>query len=253
MNCPICSATSSYAFDSVYAKVAKCGNGRCGHLYALSRPTGTGVHEHAVSDIGVYAHRNRVLVDKLVERGFVRDDMRVLDIGSGLGHIMEALRRKLPQARIVCAEAAPQSVAHLSASGFEVVEDFGKLAAQRPFDALFMIEVIEHLDDPMSVLRLCHSLLRPQGVMLLTTPSGELRGGSHGTAAYETVEHVQFFTRRSLALACRQAGFSSVRFVELPEFYAGPANPLLKWGRDSLRSLRNLVQGKHHFVVFLSR
>jgi cyclopropane fatty-acyl-phospholipid synthase-like methyltransferase len=178
---------------------------------------------------------------------------RVLDIGSGLGHIMSAVRERLSDCHITCVEAAPKSIEYLRRNNFKVVEDFGLLSGTGPYDVIFMVEVIEHLDDPAAVLRLCHSLLTTGGGIFLTTPCGELRWGSHSTAAYETLEHVQFFTQESLCLAARNAGFDSVKFFEMREFYPGSANRAIKWVKDSLRIARNWVQGRHHFVAVVRK
>jgi 2-polyprenyl-3-methyl-5-hydroxy-6-metoxy-1,4-benzoquinol methylase len=253
MKCPICSEELQEEFAAKFSAVGKCGNKKCGHLFAITRPVGTGVHEHAESDVGVYAARNRILANKLVDIGLLMPGSRVLDIGSGLGHIMSAVRERLSDCRITCVEAAPKSIEYLRRNNFKVVEDFGLLSGTGPYDVIFMVEVIEHLDDPAAVLRLCHSLLTTGGGIFLTTPCGELRWGSHSTAAYETLEHVQFFTQESLCLAARNAGFDSVKFFEMREFYPGSANRAIKWVKDSLRIARNWVQGRHHFVAVVRK
>jgi SAM-dependent methyltransferase len=48
--------------------------------------------------------------------------------------------------------------------------DFAGAIAQR-FDAIVALEVIEHLENPRRFLRQCRLLLRPGGVLLLSTPN----------------------------------------------------------------------------------
>ena len=45
----------------------------------------------------------------------------------------------------------------------------------------------------------------------------------------------------------------SVKFYEMREFHAGSANKMLKWVKDSLRTARNWLQGRHHFVAVLDK
>jgi cyclopropane fatty-acyl-phospholipid synthase-like methyltransferase len=253
IRCPICSGGLQEEFAAKFCVVGKCGNRACGHLFAITRPIGTGIHEHAESNIGLYAARNKILANRLVDIGLLTPRSRILDIGSGLGHIMSAVRERLQDCRITCVEAAPKSIEHLHRNKFEVIEDFASLGGTGPYDLIFMVEVIEHLDDPVAVLSLCHSLLAAGGSIFLTTPCGELRWGSHSTAAYEIREHVQFFTPRSLCLAAKNAGFDSVKYLDMREFYAGSANKAVKWLKDSLRIARNWVQGRHHFVAMLRK
>jgi cyclopropane fatty-acyl-phospholipid synthase-like methyltransferase len=253
IECPVCGQEARKEFVAQFCVVAKCGNPRCGHLFAISPPSGTGIHEHAESYADFYASRNRALANKLVSLGLLRPGARVLDIGSGLGHIMSAVRERVPDSAITCVEAAPKSIAYLRRNNFEVLEDYSLLPGSGLHDLIFMVEVIEHLNDPVAALRLCHSRLAPGGKMFLTTPSGELRNGSHRTDAYKTAEHVQFFTQSSLCLAAEMAGFQSVKYFEMREFHAGSANKMRKWIKDSLRTARNLLQGRHHFVAVLDK
>jgi SAM-dependent methyltransferase len=253
MNCPICSGETRRQFSTKFTVVGKCANKDCGHLYALEAPIGTGVHEHARSVVDFYAARNQVLVDRLITIGLVGPKFRVLDIGSGLGHIMSAVRQRLPDTRITCVEAARNSIDYLHKQHFTVIEDFALLPGTGPYDVIFMVEVIEHLDDPSTTLSLCRSLLASNGKVFLTTPCGELRSGSHGTAAYDTPEHIQFFTPRSLRFAASRAGFERVEFYQMREFYSGSTNRTIKAIKDSLRIARNWLQGRHHLVAILSR
>src|SRR5277367_2913373 len=113
VRCPICSGGLQEEFAAKFCVVGKCGNRACGHLFAMTRPIGTGVHEHAESNIGLYAARNKILANKLVDIGLLTPRCGVLDIGSGLGHIMGAVRERMPDCRITCVEAAPKSIEHL--------------------------------------------------------------------------------------------------------------------------------------------
>jgi SAM-dependent methyltransferase len=185
--------------------------------------------------------------------GILRSGLRILDIGSGLGHIMAAVRDRLPGCVITCVEAAPKSVAYLRRNGFTVVEEVPTLTRSAPYDLIFMVEVIEHLDDPSAVLRQCHTVLGEGGKIFLTTPSGELRSGSRSTEAYATPEHVQFFTKSSLSLAVEIAGFTSLDFFEMRAFHAGSSIAAIKWIKDSLRIARNWAQGAHHFVSLIHK
>jgi SAM-dependent methyltransferase len=54
--------------------------------------------------------------------------------------------------------------------GLNLNQDFSGAIAQR-FDAIVALEVIEHLENPREFLRQCRLLLRPGGVLLLSTPN----------------------------------------------------------------------------------
>lgn len=89
------------------------------------------------------------------------------------------------------------------------------------FDALISTEVIEHLYDPATFLRNAHSLLKPGGTLVLSTPyHGYLKNLSLAVTgkldrhfdALRHHGHIKFFSRQTLSAALTQAGFRDLRF-----------------------------------------
>jgi SAM-dependent methyltransferase len=80
------------------------------------------------------------------------------------------------------------------------------------FDVIVMMEVIEHLTDPLSYLRTAFKLLRPGGCILLSTPN--LRGASGRLLGYRWRvmgdEHLNYFDKRTISKLVRAAGFQSI-------------------------------------------
>ena len=68
-----------------------------------------------------------------------------------------------------------------------------------------MIEVIEHLPDPISSLKEIRNVLSPAGVLFLSTPLGNFF--EFLTQAFDRQSHLHFFTPRSLDRALVSAGF----------------------------------------------
>lgn len=239
---------------SAYADVLKCNSSLCGHLFAFNPKPNAGVHEHDETNIEIFSRRNKALIAKLLDCGLVKDGMRVLDIGAGLGHIVTELRRQATNVKITCLEAAPNAVQHLKRNGFNVLQDIDELKVDVVgyFDFVFMVELIEHIEDPMNLLAACRSVLAPTGSMFLTTPCGELRNGSNKTATYDIPEHVQFFTESSLRLAITLTGFSKVEYIEMREFHAGSIFSIIKRFKDSARTLRSMIRGRHHLIAIVN-
>lgn len=83
------------------------------------------------------------------------------------------------------------------------------------FDVVLMVEVLEHLDEPASYLRRARELLRPGGLLFVTTPnfrgiSGRLLDGRWRVIADE---HLTYYDRTSLARFLKACGFVGVRVV----------------------------------------
>ncbi len=126
--------------------------------------------------------RLRFLREQLV-RHFGRDSnaarplegLRIADIGCGGGLVSEPLTRL--GAFVTGIDPAEENVAaaraHAADSGLEIdyraarVEDLAAESAQ--FDVVIALEVVEHVPDVPAFIGVCAQVLRPGGMMLLST------------------------------------------------------------------------------------
>ena len=249
MECPICGHSSGEEFRAKYTLAAKCGNPRCGHIYAKHPEEAQGVQEHSdpEADYQAYRKRNENLIRFWRKTGFLTEQAGLLDIGAGGGHVLRSIREKMPGVAITCIEADPQSAEYLSRMGFDVVNGLDDARGQ--YDAILLIEVIEHVNEPVPFLAACKKLLAPRGRIFLTTPCGETRSGSRVTNAYDTSEHVQFFTERSLRLCCEKAGLPHLRLRTINELYP-PRGGIETALRGLARVIRSVVTGRRHLTGF---
>ena len=104
------------------------------------------------------------------------EGLRLLDIGCGGGLLSEPMRRLGFQ--VVAVDAAERNVltarAHAEPQGLDI--DYRAATAEQlleegepPFDVILNMEVVEHVADPGAYLRSCARLLKPGGLMILST------------------------------------------------------------------------------------
>ncbi len=101
---------------------------------------------------------------------------RVLDVGCGGGLLSEALANAGAEVTAIDMAESPLSVAklHLLESGLEVDYQHSSaeaFAEQHPdsFDVVTCMELLEHVPEPLSLIRSCAALLKPGGHLFLST------------------------------------------------------------------------------------
>ena len=249
MECPICGQSDGEEFRVKYTLAVKCNNPCCGHIYAKYPDETQGVQAHSdpEAEYKIYRQRNENLIRFWQKIGFLAEQAELLDVGAGSGHVLRSIRENMPGVAIACIEPDPQSAAYLSRLGLNVLN--GLSATRGQYDAILMIEVIEHVNKPVPFLAARKKLLASQGRIFLTTPCGELRNGSRATKAYDTREHVQFFTEQSLRLCCKKAGLPHLTLRTINEMYP-PRGDIRTALIGMARVMRNVVTGPRHLTGF---
>ncbi|HPD13598.1 MAG TPA: class I SAM-dependent methyltransferase [Planctomycetota bacterium] len=146
---------------------------------------------------------------------------RLLDVGCSKGYFIEAARASGWQATGV--EVNRRAVEEARARGLDVRP--GDLSGQgfgdASFDAVTLFDVLEHVGDPRALLAECRRLLRPGGLLVVTTPDvgGLVPRVTYGLFALTLGAwghptppgHLVEFSRRTLRRALAEAGFEVVR------------------------------------------
>lgn len=129
---------------------------------------------------------------------------RVLDVGCGTGFVLERLAQRFdvtglePDAS-VRARANGAIAGRLRAGG---TDDLSALDG-RTFDAITVLDVVEHLDDDRAALRNLGSALAPRGIILLTVPANPRLWSEHDVLN----EHRRRYTPESLRELIEGAGY----------------------------------------------
>jgi 2-polyprenyl-3-methyl-5-hydroxy-6-metoxy-1,4-benzoquinol methylase len=159
-------------------------------------------HDHLVASL-------RELVE-----GFEAGRSRFLDAGCGLGYLLDvAFDKDFDVEGIEYNPAAAQRIRRK----FTFPVFCGDLMDYEggPFDAVAMLDVIEHLPRPFESIRKVASLMKPRGVLMLSTMDSDSRVsrlmGKRLEDFRRTREHLFFFTRSTLTTALEREGFEIIR------------------------------------------
>jgi 2-polyprenyl-3-methyl-5-hydroxy-6-metoxy-1,4-benzoquinol methylase len=141
---------------------------------------------------------------------------RLLDVGAAAGLFLKSAERAGWRVNGLEPLPAPAAFArdHL---GLDVVEDTIERAPfdEASFDAVSMFETIEHVLDPMGVMRAIRRVLRPGGLLVLTTPNWEAftrHALGRQWAVISPAEHIYYFSEATLTAMLTRAGFSWVHY-----------------------------------------
>lgn len=176
---------------------------------------------------------------------------RVLDVGCGSGVLLARMQSLGWEAQGV--EVDPGGVAAARARGVSVHQ--GQLAdAKFPnnhFDAVHSAHVIEHVHDPVGLLRECFRILKPGGKLVIITPNTASFGHKHFGAAWLNLDpprHLMLFNQYNLRRAAEQQGFVVQRMdstIRSAWVYGTLSREIQRTGRGEMAAL-----GKPACLIF---
>jgi SAM-dependent methyltransferase len=243
VHCNVCgSARTGVYLDQGYRQLLRCHS--CRIVFADPLPTREQKHatEHEayegdilpeVAEFFRNCHRN--FAEDPVIRGFRealgwisshRDPGRMLDVGPGTGIFLFLARRDFGwdgRGIDVCIKSADKA-----AEEFDVPVDIGEFETfpyeAGTFDAVTMLDVLEHTLDPTAFLRRAHALLKAGGILYVAVPNQRslltvildrwIRLGGPGREWFldrlYVRPHTYYFNPQALALALQRCGFELV-------------------------------------------
>lgn len=195
----------------------------------------------------------------------------ILDVGCGRGELAEEFVRK--GNRVVGIDALPPDAVspaldlyiqeNLLIAGLDNVK---KRLGSQQFDKILLLDVIEHLPDPESLLRDCRALLRPGGQLIVSVPNVAnisvrlmLLIGKFEYMARGILDrtHLRFFTRRTIQKTLEEQGYSLIRHrmtvIPLEVIAAlSPRNPIIRLMHATLILLTKIFPGLFGYQSFIT-
>lgn len=184
-----------------------------------------------------------------MDESFGRGKLDILDYGGGGGQFAAVCRSHFPEATVFITDISDGSL-------LDGWKPFNRQIPFRDFesdgnrfDFIFLNDVLEHVSDPVFVLKQLSGKLKPTGKIFIDTPrqfwiypaTKWLSKSVYGKLLKGTVSamHLQLWSKRSFRTVVKECGLSIARYKEASEFTMpadyyirnmGVGNPLLVLG-----------------------
>jgi SAM-dependent methyltransferase len=192
-----------------------------------------------------FASRTRALFAMLDRALPAERPLKVLDVGCGAGNMIHHLSR---YGAVMGIEVDPRPVRVARQRGYDVQQHDATQDIPFPeghFDLVTVLDVIEHNEDDMAILRRCHRVLRPAGHIVITVPAFMWLWSNNDVVN----AHVRRYAAPELAEKLGQVGFRPRRmaynnFLIFPLAGTGPASGQRRIDRGRLAGGADVAPGR---------
>jgi SAM-dependent methyltransferase len=245
---------------------------RCGFMFAIVPPTtqteriytddefffSPETRDHSPGDSWydvLWRRKQPFYFARLRRIGNFQKPGRMLDVGCAAGYMLDRARQL--GWNIAGVEPSPamrqRARASLNCTVYESLDEAIAAGGKR-FECVMLFEVIEHLEDPIAVMRKIRELLVPGGLLALSTPNCESPGAIAGMPLdiwFAPPAHISYFGPTTLVSCLREAGFDQLALEGLEGFCRVLAGDMLlpRWITTVLSPLRRGKRLRPHGAI----
>jgi 2-polyprenyl-3-methyl-5-hydroxy-6-metoxy-1,4-benzoquinol methylase len=177
-------------------------------------------------------------------RYFPERSAKILEVGCGMGYLTASLRRAgYEQVLGIDLSSNAIDAARRRYGGFYREADVLTFATEtvERFDVVVLSEVIEHLEDPQAVVAAACLLLKPQGILICTTPNRDFGGWARQHWATDLPPvHLWWLGERAMRALAQRCNTT----MELTDF--------TEWNRRHYRRYQKALQRSRRAAVELT-
>lgn len=182
---PACNVCHSDAIQQIDPECNLCRCGDCGYVFDNPRPnqqeirafySQQGKYDSWLSDA---AARDALWQRRLKMMLRHHAPGNLLDVGTGIGQFLHQAK---PYFSEVAGTEVSDSAIRIAREKYGMEVQQGRIEELRMpdagFDNVTLFHVLEHVSDPARLMRRCHQLLRPKGIVVIAVPNDVLAWGS---------------------------------------------------------------------------
>ncbi len=147
--------------------------------------------------------QTRAMVRDALEALKLPDSIRILDLGCGTGGTIKALNGLGRFIGLDVSEEAANFTKKKTGASVVVGEGTHLPFKDSSFDVVTVLDVLEHIDDDLTVMKEIKRVLKPNGYMIATVPAHQYLFSTHDRALH----HVRRYSKREFLEKLKKVGF----------------------------------------------
>lgn len=213
--CPVCQAEKFKKLEKyAHAHLVKCTN--CEMVLSNQHPKQSELVEFYSDGYDLTKYYSPITeqryLELLGEFEAYRNTSKLLDIGCGYGFFLETAKQN--NWDVTGVEITDDAVKACTSKGLRMHHGTLETAhfQDETFDVIVLIETIEHVIQPEKLITEIHRVLRPGGLVYLTTPNFNAINRYRLKAQYDVIQyplHLSYFTPKTLQRFFESNGFET--------------------------------------------
>jgi SAM-dependent methyltransferase len=173
--CRLCNSDLLTKLDDV-CNISKCSS--CGYIFDNPRPSFDEINEYYSQKrkydgwLENLKPRENLWKKRLKQMQRWKKPGNVLDIGTGIGQFLDIAREEFTE---ISGTEISESALQIAKEHYNLDIFHGSIESidfsERKFDNITIFHVLEHVDDPCSVIKKCHVLLKENGILFIAVPN----------------------------------------------------------------------------------
>ena len=219
--------------DSKKHKIIRCL--KCDHIQLFPVPTlndekkfyDENLQDKNINDVGsIKRARRKMMPDNIRRYEFIKKIIpkksRVLEIGSGHGFFLEIM--KTNGFDIIGYDISKEKRKYSKKVTDVPVYDINineKIPSDNKFDIVVLFHTLEHITDPITLLKNIKKLLKPKGKILIEVPNSDdfhLKLNKFYKEFYWERAHIHYFNPKILKNVIQKSSFKNIRIVGVQRY-----------------------------------
>jgi len=144
-----------------------------------------------------------------VNRFFSKDNLSLLDVGSGIGVFIFEMRKKKWDVKGV--ELDKRYVDFCKDKhGLNIYQkNLSKIKSKNKFDLVTLNKVLEHVSDPVDLLKLSSKFLNKKGILYIEVPDVKASDGGKHRQEF-CIDHLHVFSKSSFKILAEKSGLKTL-------------------------------------------